>query len=828
MRIEGKIEKKERNGTERAISGGLTVVILIMLWNPEEFAVIYLGYILELIVLTAISMNTKKSKQLLRTLGIKDRSGCINVEISCLILISTDLILNWRHKFEDPLPLVFTTLTVSTYLGCSRANSPYVFLIVHPTWQLALALCACSCVEILWVGVLGALLSCIGVHWKMTCKYYRLQEEQLIKRVREKEVILEQIEGVTQEAVAVFGERYEVLWMNRRAQEEPLGVTYSNLEQKLSQIRVKDQMETLNELLLAPSDGLLESIEDKLFVFEEEVIPDMDLELCKEVSELVEGKGRRGRGKGKGKGKSPPLNLRSISHSHSFPLQEVEIVRVRARRGEISQGGNTTRIIAVSIRQQAESKDEEYESYKNSLMCTLSHELRTPLNGIVGVLREVKSKGLQQDKGTLRLLNTSLSLCFLLKSKINDFLDYGQLISHDFQLHVLEIDIRKFAHKLIRKFRYLNHNKQVKISLNVQRKVPAKCVFDDDRLTQILANLLENALKYTQEGEITLEIGSHIKGIKFLVKDTGQGMSVDQLENLRSESSALSSKPYRESNCIRGSGLAGLGLTVTKLILTEIGARMLVRSTLNEGSTFYFILPKVRMGGGLLGRMTIGRASFDFAINEAPSNELPPPTPEFEGDIPLEGSIRAPNKFHSRGTGAGAEAGAHRRTQTLQAGMRGCSGERNKINFTFINSVSLDEIGEMSDMEEENLSEIIVLVVDDSGLNRLVLSSVIKKQGLFPLECANGLEALTLVQQLRANPNTTSLKILIFMDIEMPVMDGLEATAKILQLYKSITIYAVTAYASEEERKKCFAVGMKMFLKKPISVAQIKTAINLV
>ncbi len=403
--------------------------------------------------------------------------------------------------------------------------------------------------------------------------------------------------------------------------------------------------------------------------------------------------------------------------------------------------------------------------YKNMLFFSLSHELRTPLS-IFQAFLAVSKKTLRTPEEIEKRKDAKGAWRYL-RNKISDILDYAQIIADEFVLHKTSISLRGFVKQLNKDtYRSLSSRRTtVKLSFTVEPGLRDELFCDRARLEQVLFNFLSNAVKFTSAGQISLAVysaqdGGRTSAITFEVSDTGSGMSpefVSTLFSLKTQPrSSLEGELVRMEHKTKSAGLSGLGLTVSRMICSHMGSTIRVHSVLGKGSSFSFTLPA-----------------------EEPAK------------LSIEDSDTVPE-------------------------------ERTAVNSCehlplFSPQTKLRPFHRHSRSEDHTESPAVVLIVDDNELIRGVVRNMVQKQGFATVEAENGLQAISQLEQLQQSE--AEKRILVFMDIDMPVMDGIEATIEIRKRDKTPRphIVALTAFASEEERHKCLAVGMNDFVSKPVT-----------
>jgi signal transduction histidine kinase/ActR/RegA family two-component response regulator len=391
---------------------------------------------------------------------------------------------------------------------------------------------------------------------------------------------------------------------------------------------------------------------------------------------------------------------------------------------------------AYSLQRLAEAKDdaERHARAKSEFLANMSHEIRTPLNAVIGMTtigRQADTIG-KKDYSFDKIEAASNHLLGV----INDILDMSKIEAGKLQLANEAMNLRKMLSKVVTVIKFRLQERRQQFSLTVDRTLPKTILCDDQRLSQVLINLLGNAIKFTPEGgEIKLtvqQIAQHDTRctIRFEVRDTGIGISEEQREKL------FSSFVQAENTTSRKYGGTGLGLAISKSIVEIMGGTIGVDSVLGVGSTFYFTI--------------------DVALAKTSAPDI----------LEKEDETAAPLDYS-----------AYR-----------------------------------------------ILIAEDVEINREIIAALLEDTGLKIDFAENGRLA---VEQFRADPARYDL---IFMDIQMPEMDGYEATEKIRALdnerARSIPIIAMTANVFKEDVDKSKAVGMNGHIGKPLDLAQVFAALE--
>jgi signal transduction histidine kinase/CheY-like chemotaxis protein len=367
---------------------------------------------------------------------------------------------------------------------------------------------------------------------------------------------------------------------------------------------------------------------------------------------------------------------------------------------------------------------------KSEFLSNMSHEMRTPLNAITGMTAIGKdAKNMERKDYALDKIGEASTH---LLGVINDVLDMSKIEANMLELSPVEFNFEKMLQKVVMVSSFRVDEKKQKFSLNIDKDIPKTLIADDQRLAQVIANLLGNAVKFTpEEGSICLDtrfLGEEngICSLQISVKDSGIGISAEQQKKL------FRSFHQAESSTSRKFGGTGLGLAISKSIVEMMGGKIWIESEPGKGSTFIFTI-RARRG-----------------INE---------------DIDKE-----------------QKQGA-----------------------------------------DENVSGIFeghwILLAEDVEINREIVMTLLEPTRL-QIDCAeNGEQA---VRMFSENPDKYDL---IFMDIQMPEMDGYEATRRIRAIdtlpAKNIPIIAMTANVFREDIEKCLVAGMNSHVGKPIDFGEV-------
>ena len=515
---------------------------------------------------------------------------------------------------------------------------------------------------------------------------------------------------------------------------------------------------------------------------------------------------------------------------------------------------------------------QEASQTKSLFLANMSHEIRTPMNGIFGMLnllRETRLDGNQKD-----LLETAFNSAETLLTILNDILDFSKIEAGRLELEKIDFAINDTLEDVATLFAQKSGEKGVELINDIDTTLPHFVLGDPTRLRQVLSNLISNAIKFTRSGEIViksklLDKTSNNAVVYFEVRDTGIGIPEDKLEHIFDAFSQV------DGSTTRRFGGTGLGLTISSQLAKLMGGEIGCSSKEGTGSVFWFTctfdnsefdVPMYNPGDVLKNQRILivddnatnriilekqlhawGVTELDSAIDGPNALEIlqdnrdsNPYTivlldmmmPDMDG-IQLADAISAAcGEQRPHLIMLTSMSGTHSRLSLQQHNIEVCLSKpiRQSVLYdTLINIASKTSAREATrynpsagSRTAKPLSDISqILLVEDNRVNLKVAIGYLYALGLEADTASDGHEALSRVGEKDYD--------IIFMDCQMPGMDGFEATAAIRKLEgqrRHTPIVAVTANAMVGDREKCYAVGMDDYIAKPYTIDEIREMLN--
>jgi len=511
----------------------------------------------------------------------------------------------------------------------------------------------------------------------------------------------------------------------------------------------------------------------------------------------------------------------------------------------------------------ARNKSDRDSKHKSQFLANMSHEIRTPMNAIIGMITIGKSSPdiVKKDHCFNKIEDASNHLLGV----ISDILDMSKIEANKFDLCVSEFDFEKMLQRVVNVINFRIDEKKLKLTVHIDYKIPHEMIGDDQRLSQVITNLLGNAIKFTPEyGAIHLdtrfiEESEGVCTLRFSVSDTGIGMTAEQQKRI------FSSFEQAESSTTRKYGGTGLGLPISKSIVEMMGGKIWVVSEYYKGSTFFFTVQMKRgtvsSHKGLLSeeinlsnvRILVvdddqdvldyfSEISNEFEVNcdTAAGGEdaiklikekglyhiyfIDWKMPGMDG---IQLTARLKDHHESAKSVVIMITSAEWSEVEREARSAGVDKFLSKPLFpsciaNVINEALGIDIKKVKEMESD-ISGLFkgkrVLLAEDVEINRDIVMTLLAPTGI-EIDCAeNGQEAFN---KFSRDPERYDI---VFMDVQMPVMDGYDTTRKIRALdnehAKNVRIVAMTANVFREDIERCLDAGMDNHIGKPLDFKEV-------
>ena len=578
------------------------------------------------------------------------------------------------------------------------------------------------------------------------------------------------------------------------------------------------------------------------------------------------------------------ISIREVAGKQGTEYFKIEAVPIRSEEGEVSSALEIVEdITQIKLQEleliQAKDQAEAASKAKSEFLANMSHEIRTPLNGVIGFTELLYDTPLSYTQQ--QYLDNAINCAHSLLSVLNDILDFSKIEAGKLELDPINTDLIDLVEQAVDIVKFPAAKKNLELLLDLSPQLPRYAIVDPIRLKQILVNLLSNSVKFTEVGEVELKVRHEILNgdralFNFIIRDTGIGISEEQQHRL------FKAFSQADSSTTRKFGGTGLGLIISNLIADKMNSKIELESTPGQGSVFSFALeldyregPKIAhkslQGSRVLfvddndkNRMIIERTLLQWQVDivcadsagsalatvkDSPAFDVvivDYHMPEHDGIMAitmlreyfLAGDLKLP-KFILY---ASADDNLNQtQLQALELSNRLVKPVKASELMLYLRE-ALGAIKEQAVVESVPSSPVVlapseakevssgagtkVMVVEDNQMNMILIREILKKTypNIDIISATNGLEAVQIYKEQALD--------LILMDIQMPVLDGLEASRQIRDLEKQnsalveVPIIALTAGVLTNERENCYAAGMNDYLSKPVAQEKLEDVLG--